>query len=228
MPLNEYGQPVGEGLGGWRPPAPPAHVTLTGRSVVLEPLAPGRHTPALYKALSAAPGSLWTYMGFGPFDNEESLEATLQAMVDAPDWLPYTFVVDGDPTGFASYLRINTADGVIEVGSIVFSEHLQQTTAATEGLYLMIKHAFDCGFRRCEWKCDDLNQPSRRAAIRLGFSYEGTFVQATHYKSRNRDTAWYAIVDRDWQGLDRSFRSWLEPENFDDDGVQLTRLEEMR
>jgi RimJ/RimL family protein N-acetyltransferase len=135
--------------------------------------------------------------------------------------------VEGRPLGFASYLRIRPRDGVIEIGSIAFSPMLQRTTAATEALYLLMRNAFDLGYRRCEWKCDDLNGPSRSAADRLGFTYEGTFRQATHYKGRNRDTAWYAILDNEWPALDGSFRRWLERENFDAEGIQKRPLNEI-
>ncbi len=228
MPLNEHNQPVGDTLGSWQPPGSPDHVALRGRTVDVVPLDPTVHGPALYECLSEAPDALWTYMGFGPFADPLSIEEALQTMVDASDWLPYTFVVDGSPTGFASYLRIQPRDGVIEIGSIVFAPGLQRTTAATEGLYLMIAHTFASGYRRCEWKCDDLNEPSRRAAIRLGFQYEGTFRKATHYKGRSRDTAWYAIVDDDWPRLEAAFTAWMDPANFDGRGRQLKRLEEMR
>jgi RimJ/RimL family protein N-acetyltransferase len=136
--------------------------------------------------------------------------------------------VDHHAVGFAAYLRIQPRDGVIEIGSIVFSPRLQRTTAATEAIYLMLRNVFALGYRRCEWKCDDLNAPSRAAADRLGFTYEGTFRQATHYKGRNRDTAWYAIVNREWPALDGVFQRWLAPDNFDDDGVQRQSLGKMR
>ena len=126
--------------------------------------------------------------------------------------------------GLASYLRITPESGSLEVGHLAFSPQLQATTAATEALYLLMKHAFDLGYRRYEWKCDALNQPSRRAAQRLGFSFEGIFRQATLYKGRNRDTAWYAVTDKEWPELERAFKTWLRPENFDRDGQQRTSL----
>jgi RimJ/RimL family protein N-acetyltransferase len=117
---------------------------------------------------------------------------------------------------------------VIEIGAITLSPGLQRTTAATEAIYLMIRNVFELGYRRCEWKCDDLNEPSRVAAVRFGFTYEGTFRRATHYKGRNRDTAWYAIVDQEWPDLDRSFRIWLDPANFDSNGRQIRSLMQTR
>jgi RimJ/RimL family protein N-acetyltransferase len=225
---NDHGQPVGEPLGTWSPPPFPPHEVLDGRTVTLAPLDPDTHGPDLYRALGDAPSALWTYMAMGPFTDIEGLRLGLETMAGYPDWLPYTIVVEGRPEGFASYLRIQPRDGVIEIGSIVFSPRLQRTTAATESIFLMIQHVFDLGYRRCEWKCDALNEPSRTAAARLGFTYEGTFRQATHYKGRNRDTAWYAIVDEEWPALEGAFNRWLAPDNFDTDGRQRRSLGEMR
>ncbi|MEZ5228403.1 MAG: GNAT family protein [Acidimicrobiales bacterium] len=222
---NEYGQPIGDDLGSWTPPELPSNETvLTGSHVRLEPLDPDAHGPALWDALVTAPDSLWTYMSVGPFTEEAGLTATLRTFTQLANWQAYTIVAADGPAGFCSYLRIDQAGGVIEIGSIVFGPDLQRTTAATECLFLMIDHAFALGYRRVEWKCDDLNEPSRSAARRLGFTYEGTFRKATHYKGRNRDTAWFAIVDDDWRQVRRAFESWLSPDNFDDDGVQRRPL----
>ena len=133
----------------------------------------------------------------------------------------------GRAEGVASYLRITPAVGSIEVGHICLSPRLQATVAATEAMFLMMDWAFASGYRRYEWKCDALNLPSRRAAERFGFSYEGTFRQATIYKGRNRDTAWFAMVDRDWPGLQRAYRTWLDPANFDAAGRQRQRLSDL-
>ena len=133
-------------------------------------------------------------------------------------------MVDGAPLGYLSYLRIDPAGGVIEIGSIAFSQRLQRTTPATEALYLLLQTAFDLGYRRCEWKCDCLNAASRAAAERLGFRYEGTFRQATHYKGRNRDTAWFAIIDADWPARQHALATWLDRHNFDQHGRQRAPL----
>jgi RimJ/RimL family protein N-acetyltransferase len=225
---NEYGQPVGTPLGTWEPPPFPPRRDLEGRTVSLTPLDPARDSAALYGALSEASDSLWTYMSFGPFETVDDLRTMLESLVAYEDWLPYTILVNRRAIGFACYLRIQPRDGVIEIGSIVFSLQLQQTTAATEAIYLMLRNAFELGYRRCEWKCDDLNAPSRVAADRLGFSYEGTFRQGTHYKGRNRDTAWYAIVNKDWPALEAAFQRWLAPDNFDKGGAQRQSLREVR
>lgn len=201
---------------------------MNGRTVTVTPLDIDRDTGPLYDVLGDAPDSIWTYMSFGPFVESTDLGTTLRVMIDDPTWQPYTFTVDDRALGFASYLRIQPPDGVIEIGAITLSPEMQRTTPATEALYLMIRNCFEQGYRRCEWKCDDLNAPSRSAADRLGFTYEGTFVQATHYKGRNRDTAWYAITDREWPTLDDAFQRWLAPENFDHAGAQKVTLIEMR
>ena len=137
-------------------------------------------------------------------------------------------LVDDNPVGFLCYLRINPPDGVIEIGSIAFSSAVQRTTSATESLFLMIDSVFALGYRRCEWKCDELNEPSKVAGLRLGFRYEGTFRKATHYKGRNRDTAWFAITDDDWPELRRGFLEWLSADNFDEQGRQLRSLQAVR
>lgn len=226
--VNDHGQPIGADLSGWEAPAFPEPILIEGRTVGIEPLSWEAHGDLLWEALSTAPESLWTYMTFGPFSDRSGFRETIDAILGLDDWLAHAFIVDGRPEGFAAYLRINPAEGVIEIGSIVFSPVMQRTTAATESIYLMLRHVFELGFRRCEWKCDALNQPSRHAADRLGFDYEGTFRQATHYKGRNRDTAWYAIIDREWPALERAFQNWLSPDNFDSGGQQIRSLKEMR
>lgn len=228
MTHHQLDQPVGPSLGDWRPPPSPPASTLRGHHASVEPLDSGLHGPGLWSSLENAPPETWTYMTFGPFQDYTAFGAALESMVFPPDWSAYAIVVDEQPLGFAAYLRINPGDGVIEIGSIVFSPALQRTTAATEAIYLMINNVFDLGYRRCEWKCDALNEPSRRAAIRLGFTYEGTFRQATHYKGRNRDTAWYSIIDREWPELADAFTRWLAEDNFDVDGRQRSSIEEMR
>lgn len=222
--LNEFGQPIGDELGSWTPPGPPPADVLVGRTVVVEPLDWSNHGRGLFEAFESAPPSLWTYMTFGPFGEIAQLRKMIEQMIGFPDWSPYAIVVDERPLGFASYLRIQPTDGVIEIGAITLAPRLQKTTPATEALYLMIKNIFDLGYRRCEWKCDALNESSIVAGKRLGFRYEGTFQKATHYKGRNRDTAWLAITDDEWAELEPSFETWLAPDNFDNDGAQKTPL----
>ncbi len=221
---NEFGQPVGPDLAAWTvPPVPPARV-LTGDHVTLTPLNPAVHGADLAAEFADAPDSLWTYMPFGPFTDGNPLGSTLAQLLRYPDWLVYAATVGERAVGFLAYLRIDAKAGVIEIGSIAFSPRLQRTTAATEAIYLMLENVFALGYRRCEWKCDSLNGPSRSAAVRFGFQYEGTFRNATHYKGRSRDTAWYAITAEDWSQLAFAYRRWLAPENFGDDGVQRRSL----
>lgn len=226
-PLHQLGQPVGPPLGAWRPPALPS-VHARSRLAAIEPLDAERHTAPLLDELLPAPPTLWTYLSIGPFDAPQALAGDLAELAARPGWLPFAIVVDGRAAGFASLLRIEQAHGVCEVGSICLGPSLQRTTAATEALWLVLANVFAAGYRRCEWKCDALNAPSRAAAERLGFAYEGTFRKATTYKGRSRDTAWYAIVDDDWPLVDAALQAWLRPDNFDAGGRQRTGLVELR
>jgi RimJ/RimL family protein N-acetyltransferase len=228
--LNELGQPVGIPLPGWQPPPFPAPLPLEGRYCLLEPLDPRRHAAGLYAADALdAQGRDWTYLPYGPFPDLPGFLAWVEQASLGRDPLFFAILerASGKPGGVASYLRITPAGGSIEVGHIHFSPLLKATTAATEAMYLMMAQAFDLGYRRYEWKCDALNASSRSAAQRLGFSFEGVFRQATVYKERNRDTAWYAVVDTDWPRLREAFLIWLSPANFDAQGRQRTRLSQL-
>ena len=227
---NEWGQPIGPSLPGWVPPAAPSEISLTGRYSSLVPIDVERHGPQLYEAFqSDADQRRWTYLFYGPFDAWSSFRDWLEASARSKD--PLFFVIldreSGLAAGLASYLRIMPASGSIEVGHLNFSARLARRAGATEAMYLMMKHAFDLGYRRYEWKCDALNAPSRAAALRLGFRYEGIFRQAIVYKQRSRDTAWYSIIDAEWPALDRAFQRWLEPSNFDGAGAQRLRLSDL-
>jgi RimJ/RimL family protein N-acetyltransferase len=230
--LNEFGQPVGQPVE-WVPGPRLVPVTLTGRTCRLEPLGQ-EHAERLYAALCVdSPPSIWTYMPHGPFGDRGSFAAYVAELCSMPATVPFAVVLpDGIPVGIASYLRIDHANGTAEVGYITYAPALQRTTAATEAMYLMAAHAFDVvGVRRYEWKCDSLNEPSRSAAARLGFTFEGVFRQAVVTKGRNRDTAWFAITDDEWPRLRAAYESWLDPANFDDQGQQrspLTTSEEQR
>ncbi|HSF94552.1 MAG TPA: GNAT family protein [Thermohalobaculum sp.] len=224
---NELGQPVGALLpAGWTPPPRPIRVTMQGRLVRLEPLVVA-HADALHEAnMQGADGRNWTYMAYGPFDTAEAYAHWVGEMTRDGDPMFYAIVRQdgGVPVGVASYLRIAPASGSIEVGHINYSPLLQRMPGATEAMYLMMKWAFEVGYRRYEWKCDALNAPSRRAALRLGLSYEGTFRQATVTKGRNRDSAWYAAIDSEWPTLKAAFETWLDPANFDAQGRQRQSL----
>ena len=224
---NAQGQPIGAPVPDWRGcPAIP-HTPMHGRTCDLVPLKP-QHSAALHDAFTAdQTGTLWTYMPTGPFDTAADYSAWVNQACKSTD--PLFFIVlekaTGAPLGVASYLRIQPENGVAEVGYITFSPALQRTVMATEAMYLMMKRVFDeLGYRRYEWKCDALNGPSKQAAKRLGFSYDGLFRQALVYKGRNRDTAWYAILDQDWPRIKAGFEAWLAPENFDANGVQKSPL----
>ena len=225
--VNDLGQPIGFGVPGWRSPARPPREPIVGRSCRLEPVDPARHGAALFRANAAdTEGRGWTYLPYGPFADLEAYLEWMRAtcLGDDPLFLAIVDVATGEPVGLASYLRIDPANGSIEVGHLRFSPRLQRTPAATEAMYLMMKRAFDLGYRRYEWKCDALNVPSRTAARRLGLSFEGVFRQATVYKGRNRDTAWFAATDRDWPALAAAFERWLDPGNFDAEGRQRVSL----
>ncbi|HEY1117288.1 MAG TPA: GNAT family protein [Acidimicrobiales bacterium] len=201
-------------------------VELPGRWCRVEPLA-RHHLDALHHALgSASPDTIWTYLAVGPFDGPAAMWDWLAGLHDDPGTVPHAICTpDGRALGVASYLRLDHLNGSVEVGWIAYAAELQRTTAATEAMFLMARHVFeDLGYRRYEWKCDALNEPSRRAAQRLGFTYEGTFRNATVYKGRNRDTAWFSITDAEWVRLRPAYDAWLDPGNHDADGRQRAPL----
>ena len=228
--LNDLGQPIGFSLDGWKPPPRPPRDPMVGRYCRVEPLDPDRHAAELYDANALdTDGRIWTYLPYGPFETFEYYLGWIDDHCRGSDPL-FHAVVDntrGKAAGVASYLRINPASGTIEVGHINYSPLLQRTPAATEAMYLMMKRAFELGYRRYEWKCDALNANSRAAAQRLGLSFEGVFRQAAVYKGRNRDTAWYAAIDREWPALEAAFLRWLDPTNFDEHGRQRLRLKDL-
>jgi len=229
---NELGQVIGAPVEGWTRRADPPSDAMNGRHCRLERLDPDRHCAQLHAHNRLdVEGRNWTYLPYGPFTSVEEHHAWATAMA-APDDPQFWAVIDlstGEATGVASFLRIDPGVGVIEVGHINFSPTLQRTVAATEAMHLMMRRVFDeLGYRRYEWKCDALNAPSRAAAQRLGFTYEGVFRQATIYKGRNRDTAWYSILDVEWPAIDRAMRAWLDPSNFDAGGRRHLPLAELR
>ena len=228
---NELGQPIGDAVENWTPRAWPPRTPMDGRYCRLEPLDPIRQGEMLYRAFGAdGGGGNWTYLFVGPFADEASFSAWLESACMGDDPL-VSVIIDarsGVPVGMASYMRIDPKVGVIEVGGIHFSPALQRTPAATEAMFLMMRRVFDeLGYRRYEWKCDSLNAPSRRAALRLGFTYEGLFRQAIVYKGRNRDTTWFSIIDKEWPAIKASYERWLEPGNFDAAGRQRRGLAQL-
>lgn len=229
---NHLGQPIGFSVADWQPRPYPPRTTMHGRTCHLEPLDPPRHAEELYQAYSEdADGRLWTYLSYGPFAAYADFYAHLKTSSRSDDPLFYTIInhASGQAEGVAGYLRITPAHGVMEVGHINYAPCLQKTVVATEAMYLMMCRAFDeLGYRRYEWKCDALNDASRRAALRLGFTFEGIFRQALMYKGRNRDTAWFSIIDTEWPIVKRAFEKWLDPANFDAQGRQRQSLTSLR
>ena len=205
---------------------------MPGRLSRLEPLDAARHADALHAEYAAdSAGRNWTYLPYGPFPSAADYAGFVRASQagDDPSFYAIVLAESGRPVGVASYLRIDPANGSLEVGHLCYAPALQRSAAATEAMYLMMRRAFDeLGYRRYEWKCDSLNQPSRRAAERLGFRYEGTFRQAMVVKGRSRDSAWYSILDGEWPPLREAFERWLDPANFDAAGRQRARLSELR
>lgn len=217
-------RPIGPIVENWTPAQSNVSLKTNGQYCAITPLTVA-HAPALFHAFNADDGSMWDYMPNGPFPSETDFMQWAQTAQSSPDPLFHTILdAQGTPVGFASFLRILPTDGVIEVGFIAMSPALQRTRASTEAMYLMMRHAFALGYRRYEWKCNALNGPSMAAAKRLGFTFEGTFRQATIVKSRNRDTAWFSILDHEWPAQRARFESWLDPANFTSDGQQITPL----
>lgn len=216
----------------WAPRPLPPRATLHGDSCSLEPLDPARHGADLLRAHGAAPdGRLWTYLPVGPFEHDADFLAYLERAARSADALHFA-VVDATSRralGTMALMRMDPANGVIEVGHIAFSPALQRTRMATEAQYLLMRLVFDVlGHRRYEWKCDHLNAASRRAAVRLGFRFEGVFRQALVYKQRSRDTTWYSVIDSEWPACRDAFVRWLAPGNFEGDRqrVSLAALRE--
>jgi RimJ/RimL family protein N-acetyltransferase len=226
---------VHDDLNGFTAPAGvPDDVTrLVGTRVVLEPLNAARHGDDLYSAATdGADPLLWRYLGYGPFDGDRAGFAAHLAAQEASADPRFYAVVDvwtERALGVVSFLRIEPEHGVIEIGHIWFGAALQRTPRATETVYLLARHAFEAlGHRRLEWKCDAANARSQAAARRFGFTYEGTFRQHMVVKGRNRDTAWFSILDTEWPAVQAGFEAWLAPENFDDDGRQRASLATLR
>jgi RimJ/RimL family protein N-acetyltransferase len=232
--MNSMGQPVGRALAGWTTRPSPTSLVLAGDYCRLERLEP-RHAEELFAADQGdVSGESWTYLPYGPFADLAAYREWVLTVCGGPDPRFYA-IIDTDPStartadvgvvGVVSYLRIQPEAGSIEVGHVHYSPNLQRRRAATEAQYLLMSHALeDLGYRRYEWKCDDLNAPSRAAAERLGFTYEGTFRQASVIKGRNRDTAWYSVIDTEWPSVRDRLKAWLARDNFDSQGLQVTSL----
>ncbi len=223
-------QPLGRPVIGWKPCSVPSRQTIVGSYCRLEALDAKRHAQDLYRSNQLdRKGSQWTYLGYGPFPSEKEFEQWVELQSQCSDPLFFSILLSSSnqAAGVASYLRISPGNGCIEIGHLNFSPLLQRTQAATEAIFLLMSRAFDLGYRRLEWKCNSLNAPSRSAALRLGFTYEGTFRNADIVKGRNRDTSWYSIIDSEWPSIKEILQSWLDPSNFDEKGRQRTRLSVM-
>jgi len=226
--MNEFDQPIGVALPDWRPVPLPPYTPMNGAYCRVEPIDYVRHAEGLFAAYREdKDGRNWTYLPDQPVADRAAFDAWMDTRCRSRDPMFHAIVDpdNGAAAGIAGLMRIDPRVGSIEVGGINFAPRLQRTRLASEAMYLMMRRVFDeLGYRRYEWKCDALNAPSRRAATRLGFSYEGLFRQATIYKGRNRDTAWYAILDSEWPGIKAGFEAWLDPANFDEAGAQRAGL----
>lgn len=227
--VNEHGQRIGLPVADWQGAMAPVRETIEGRRIRLIPLEADRDAEPLFRAYAADPkGVNWTYLPYGPFPTLAAYHSWLAAKQASRDEAFFTLVdpASAAAVGVGAYLRIAPESGSIEVGHLSYSPALQRTAASTEAMYLMMRRVFDdWGYRRYEWKCDALNGPSRAAAMRLGFRYEGVFRQLMVVKGRNRDTAWFSILDAEWPALRAGFEAWLAPANFDREGRQRKRLE---
>jgi RimJ/RimL family protein N-acetyltransferase len=202
---------------------------MEGQFCRVEPLDSKTHLGDLYDAYSEdSDGILWTYMVVGPFNSKDDFRAWLESVCSTDDPL-FHAIIDlstDKAVGVAAYMRMQPVMGVIEIGNITYSPRIQKTRLATEAMFLFMKRVFDeLGYRRYEWKCDSLNEASREAAKRLGFSFDGIFEQAIVYKGRNRDTAWYSMLDQDWPHVKNACLAWLDPSNFDEQGIQKQKLQ---
>jgi RimJ/RimL family protein N-acetyltransferase len=229
---NQYDQPIGPAADKWTERARPSRHALHGRYCRLEPVDPQRHAADLFGAyMDASDARDWTYLFPERPDTLPLFEGYLARLAESEDPLHYT-IVDTEtnkPVGTAALMRIDPVHGVIEVGSIAYSPRIKRTRAGTEAMFLLMRLVFDdLGYRRYEWKCDSLNGPSRAAAQRYGFTFEGIFRKAVVYKARSRDTAWYSIIAEEWPRIRSAFDAWLDPKNFDERGRQKHTLKAMR
>jgi RimJ/RimL family protein N-acetyltransferase len=226
--LNALGQPIGETVPTWTDRRKPPRAPMKGQYASTEPLDPRKHGRDLFEAVALdTDGRIWTYLPYGPFTTQQAYAGWMQmtCLGEDPQFHAILDNSTGKAVGVASLMRIDPKGGAIEIGHICLSPLAQRSRVATEAMYLFMKRVFDeVAYRRYEWKCDALNTPSCKAAERLGFSFEGVFRQATVYKGRNRDTAWYSIIDKEWLQLKMAFETWLEPDNFEAAGRQKQAL----
>lgn len=228
---NEFGQPIGKPMPDWNECPDPGDVTLTGRLCRVERFKRIKHAEDLYAAYSQGDGRDWTYLFDGPFETAEEYSKFAEICENGTDRRHYAVVdlATGKAIGGMSLMRIDKRNGVIEIGRLLFSPLLKRSTLSTEAQYLLMSYVFDVlGYRRYEWRCHSMNEPSCRAAVRLGFIFEGIFRDHMIVKGHNRDTAWYAMTTDRWPIQKAAFEAWLAPENFDDQGQQIKKLTELR
>lgn len=228
MPVNAYNQPIGKSLADWKPAMMPIPHTISGRFCLLSPLDAAQHAPGLFAAHAlAADDRNWTYLPYEKPATLHAMQSHLQSLVADGGMVHFavTDIKSGKPLGTVALMRIDPASGVLEIGHVNWTPAMQRTSASTEVIFLLLRYVFDeLGYRRCEWKCDSLNAPSRAAALRFGFEYEGTFKNALVTKGRNRDTDWFAITLERWPAIRQAFLSWLDEGNFEGNGRQIRRL----
>lgn len=228
MEKNDFGQELGVLIPNWQPKLAPEKILHTGKSVILEPLDLKRHSSDLFSSLCLRQNDLsWTYLPYGPFFTEREFTTWAQKLLTLPDALPFAIINPKNERAFGicAYTRINPEHGSVEIAHINYSADLKKSRMATEAMYLMADYALSTLlYRRYEWKCNTLNLPSRAAAQRLGFTFEGIFRNCNVYKGHNRDTAWFSILDSEWPGIKNRLERWLEPSNFTIEGLQKIRL----
>ena len=229
--LNEFQQPIGAALPGWQGAQLPGAQPLVGRYCRLERIDVERHAADLYEAYRDAPDARdWTYLFAGPFDTFEAYRTYLTAAAKLADPMHHAVIdsASGKAVGTLALMRIDAPNGVIEIGSVTYSPRMKRTRISTEAMSLLMRYVFEeLGYRRFEWKCDSLNAPSRTAALRYGFKFEGIFRQAVVTRQRNRDTAWYSILDSEYPTLKAAYSQWLDASNFDAQGKQIRRLADL-
>ncbi|SMN18716.1 similar to Saccharomyces cerevisiae YIR042C Putative protein of unknown function [Maudiozyma saulgeensis] len=232
MPVNELNQIVAEPIPDWEPRPHPENVTLEGKLCTIVPLDPEIHCPVLFEAYQLEKDNgMWTFLPFGPYKNADELTEAFDHWMKTKDDT-YFAIIDNKtkkPVGQYSLRRCDPTNGVVEVGGVIFSPLLKRSRTATEAHYLLAEYVFDTlHYRRYEWQCNSLNKPSHNAAVRMGFQFEGVHRQISVVKGRNRDTHWLSMLDHEWPVCKQAFEKWLDDSNFDADGMQLQRLQEIR
>ena len=226
---NEFDQLVGQALPQWQSVATPPYQTLTGEHTELIPMQFDVHAEQLWTLIQQEPdASCWTYLPYGPFTTQQIFYEWLKVFLANTEIVMYAIFSGAKIAGWCALMRADVASGSIEIGHVYYSASLRQTYSATEAMFLLMQQVFSLGYRRCEWKCNDLNEPSKKAALRLGFSYEGLFRQALVVKGHNRNTAWFSILDYEWPSQSEAMKNWLRLDNFEHHGQQKQTLQHIK